>query len=732
MRAMSLLALVLGACTPDKTGPEDTGGPADTGETPDTSDTDPPDEPAEASADLCDRVQAGPASYDDPRISLSAAHATVRLFGAQEDFVSVDSALVDAIEAGGLEVPDMAGYAAALDLCLLPGEDGLGEARVSTFGDLAWIDPGTGEVALPEGVTGVVIDLRGLPADPELGAALAGAAGLALATDVPGLDEQIRRWNGFVDQLFSRSNVYKTTVTERSRDDITALGAVDLPLVLVTDSRLAPEAAALAATLASAGRAWIVGEDVMTEVAELTWSGMDAEGLMIPTRRLQGDDGCLADTVPALLRTDAPEDALQGVDLSSWSPPEPLTGECTRAALPARAPWGEDLPAEYSSEATFEAGLIVAHGVLRRFFPYFDTVGDEIDERLLSLFEIMPLNRGGQVVQIGTLGEALHDGHVFFGDYAGTDAEGYLPVYCDHIDGRPVVVESAISQFVPGDTITAIDGEPIEEVYARWRTYHGAATEGYATDLAGRELQYMDGTTTYTVEDPDGVEREEVVDPQPVDLLYELSYTLHTRPNGRLDDLDAPEIAYLNMSDAVTTDLDEAEAIIADAATADGLVVDMRGYPGIDHYEIASLLHSTDFGSPIFNTHLWSGADSMRVDQEQYDLSAADDPYTGPLVLLTSPVTVSAAENFGMMLVDLPNLTIVGRNSAGTNGNITGMRLPGSFYLTFTGMEVLFPDGSTFHGVGLVPDVEVGPTAADYRDGTDPELEAAIAVIRGG
>ena len=65
---------------------------------------------------------------------------------------------------------------------------------------------------------------------------------MALATEVSGLDEQIRRWNGFVDQVFSRSNVYKTTVTERSRDDITPLGAVDLPLVLVTDSRLAPEA----------------------------------------------------------------------------------------------------------------------------------------------------------------------------------------------------------------------------------------------------------------------------------------------------------------------------------------------------------------------------------------------------------------------------------------------------------------------------------------------------------
>jgi C-terminal processing protease CtpA/Prc len=90
---------------------------------------------------------------------------------------------------------------------------------------------------------------------------------------------------------------------------------------------------------------------------------------------------------------------------------------------------------------------------------------------------------------------------------------------------------------------------------------------------------------------------------------------------------------------------------------------------------------------------------------------------------------VSAAENFATMLVDTSRVTVVGRQSAGTNGNITGVQLPGAF--AFTGMEVVHTDGSTFHGIGILPDVEVAPEAGDLRDGRDTTLEAAIAVLRG-
>ena len=60
----------------------------------------------------------------------------------------------------------------------------------------------------------------------------------------------------------------------------------------------------------------------------------------------------------------------------------------------------------------------------------------------------------------------------------------------------------------------------------------------------------------------------------------------------------------------------------------------------------------------------------------------------------------------------------VGRQSAGTNGNITGVQLPGAFAFSFTGMKVTHADGSPFLGLGIVPDVDVKLSAAAFREVT--------------
>ena len=106
--------------------------------------------------------------------------------------------------------------------------------------------------------------------------------------------------------------------------------------------------------------------------------------------------------------------------------------------------------------------------------------------------------------------------------------------------------------------------------------------------------------------------------------------------------------------------------------------------------------------------------------------------FQGPIVLLVGPQTVSAAENLSMMLVGAHRVRVVGRRSAGTNGNVTRLWLPGGVSFTFTGMEVLFPDRSRFHGVGIVPDVEVVPTVEDLAAGRDPELLKAIELLGSG
>jgi len=81
------------------------------------------------------------------------------------------------------------------------------------------------------------------------------------------------------------------------------------------------------------------------------------------------------------------------------------------------------------------------------------------------------------------------------------------------------------------------------------------------------------------------------------------------------------------------------------------------------------------------------------------------------------------------MLVSADRVKVMGRRSAGTNGNITGVMLPGGFAMTYTGMEVLFGDKSQFHGIGIVPDTETTLSAQAFKDGLDPELIEAVTFL---
>ena len=77
--------------------------------------------------------------------------------------------------------------------------------------------------------------------------------------------------------------------------------------------------------------------------------------------------------------------------------------------------------------------------------------------------------------------------------------------------------------------------------------------------------------------------------------------------------------------------------------------------------------------------------------------------------------------------------TIVGGTTAGANGNVNLINLPGSgFRITFTGMRVIKHDGSQHHLVGIQPDVAIEPTLAGIREGRDEVLEKGVEVGKSG
>jgi len=686
--------------------------------------------PVEATA--CTSVGAGPTSDEDPRLALSHLHATVRFFRTSKDWLGADQALVDALEGEAWD-PEaaLATYGPAVGGCVvLASTSTLGAASVETILDAAVVHPGTGAVTIPPEALFIALDLRDLPA----GAATADAIEAAIVASVGGEVDlgsaKVRVFTGMPDGS-GEAGAY-----DASRGDVpwTLTGAAEesKPLVVLTDGALSPEAARAAGALRVAGLASLVGQPVFTQVAESSWAAVGGTGLAFPTRTLSFGEAEWPDVIAPDVLTDDPIGALSG---QAWgSPPALDAGSVDRETMQAWKP-DTETPLSDLDRGAARAMLLVAHGTVDRFYPYYDVGPGDHDAALLAgLDDVDALVEGDREGVLQALGRFQHeqsDGHGFFGDWAGTEyVDSYLALQVERVDGQPVVRTSAHDDVLPGDTVVEIDGVDASAWYDDAMAWHSAATPGYLFEVSGRSWwSQVPAAVPLVVRGTDGTERSVSLTGLPgADQALAVAWGGTLRPSGWLDDLGAGSVYFLNLNGSVTTDDSQWQDALDEAASATGLVVDMRDYPLFNHYALAAALHTTDFSSPTFRVPTWTGPDDLSVTESAYTLGATGT-YAGPIVLLVSNKTVSAAENFSMMVWGMDNVTVVGEPSAGTNGNITWTYLPGGYYMYFTGMQVLNPDGSGLHGVGIPLDVEVTPTAADFAAGIDPELETALNVL---
>ncbi|APR87152.1 Peptidase, S41 family protein [Minicystis rosea] len=731
-----LAVAFLHACSNVDTSPSSTStGTSSSSGGPETcaSDVDPPP----ASTDFCARIAAGPSGARTVAVDLSAAHAGVRFFSPIASYADADQALASALEAeDALEKPDLAAYAAALPgvACALPAAttSTLPAASVELVGAVAVVHPGQGEVTIPEGAQAVAVDLRRLPAVDGLAGALDAAVAKAITGSVSRGKRRVRRHVGLRDEVFSADNVYGNEPHLINEPPLEGTGAVDRPIALLTDAVMAPDAAAFAGSLRLAGRAFILGEDVRADVAEARWQGVGQAGVAYRWSEIAISSAKRwPDTIPADVRSTHPECLLDRL-VDMGVPPALTGGAITRASIEPLDGY-QQLQAAVATLGTARAALVIAHGAARTFFPYFATVGDTIDDRLVETLADLgsepPADGKAAFHALGRFGNALHDGHNFVTDYTATSA-GSFPVFIEDIDGEPVVRRSLAVGVSPGDTITSIGGVPAATWYETELARTSAATDGYRFNIATRRYLSLEGPTAFGLRHADGTEETIDFQPQSQADANAIGFAPSLRKAGPLADLGAPSLYYINLTGEVLSSVAQFDAALGEAATATGLVLDMRGYPGVDHYAVAQRLIQKSFSSPVFRTPVLDGPDLRSVDEGSYTLTPLATPsFAGPIVLLVGHVTVSAAENFSIMLVDAKRVKVMGRRSAATNGNITGVQLPGALSFSFTGMEVRHADAekSVFHGVGIVPDTETKLTAAAFAAGQDPELDEAIA-----
>jgi C-terminal processing protease CtpA/Prc len=101
----------------------------------------------------------------------------------------------------------------------------------------------------------------------------------------------------------------------------------------------------------------------------------------------------------------------------------------------------------------------------------------------------------------------------------------------------------------------------------------------------------------------------------------------------------------------------------------------------------------------------------------------------GRVVFINEPSVVSYGETCMAMIADYHLATLVGAPTAGCNGNVAFIPLPGDWQVMWTAMDVRKHDHTPFYTIGFVPDFPVTRTIAAVREGRDEYLEKAIEVI---
>src|SRR5579859_118882 len=103
--------------------------------------------------------------------------------------------------------------------------------------------------------------------------------------------------------------------------------------------------------------------------------------------------------------------------------------------------------------------------------------------------------------------------------------------------------------------------------------------------------------------------------------------------------------------------------------------------------------------------------------------------YTGPVVVLASPRTAGAAEDFLVAFRAGGRGPVVGEQTAGSAGQTATLPLAAGWKVRLTVARDAFPDGKEFVRTGIAPDIPVEVKVDDVLAGRDAVLDRARAYL---
>jgi C-terminal processing protease CtpA/Prc len=373
--------------------------------------------------------------------------------------------------------------------------------------------------------------------------------------------------------------------------------------------------------------------------------------------------------------------------------------------------------------------------VMDRHFPAKRLMSSSWDEALVAC-----LKRMETVVNAHEYGRALEDmaatlddSHVFVFSRALNQerGKGALGIRVDQIEGRFIVtgfadatVESGNGVRV-GDEVLLLDGEMFSERVVRLASRVAASTAtGKTRNAIARALLGAPGSmAALEVAGADGQTRSVQLRRNVIDVERPIRTT---RPTV---EVLAGNIGYVDLDRLAGAEVD---AMFETIKHTRAVIFDMRGYPRQVAHAIAPRLNvnAAATGAVSFQnlvTAMPAGYGARLAFPSTFAPAGAP-LYRGKVIMLINEHTQSQAEDLALEFEAVTPIMFLGTPSAGANGDLRQLALPGWVYVSYSGYEVTHADGRQLQRVGIEPHVRVAPTVDGIRAGRDEVLERAQAI----
>ncbi|MPS66397.1 S41 family peptidase [Chryseobacterium sp.] len=372
--------------------------------------------------------------------------------------------------------------------------------------------------------------------------------------------------------------------------------------------------------------------------------------------------------------------------------------------------------------------------IIQYYFPYKNLI-DEDWKDILAEFIPKFINAKNEteytLASLEIIGR-IHDTHA--GIWGNNEAlkkyfgERYAPVLLTFAENKAVVKDfyndslGEETGLQKGDVITEINGENVDNIVKNTLKYLPASN--YPTQLRdiSKKLLRSNAETIVIKISRNGKTEEKTI------KTYTFSDLKIKNEDKEFFKMHDHDVAYVYMGSVNSDKLSE---VFDKIKNTKGLVIDFRNYPSdFVVFTMSKLLKpdSTEFVK-FSNTNnsqpgLFTFTPSLKIP------GSGNNAYKGKIAILINETTQSSAEYHTMAFRTAPNAKVFGSTTAGADGNVSKIMLPGNISTMISGIGVYYPDGIETQRIGIVPDVEVKPTIDGIKNNEDEVLDKAVEWIK--